>query len=159
MKKTIALVLVFGLLVASSWAAVNPKHTKPKRPPSEKKQKISPTFASQFGKVLTVEGAFVKKARTYHDQNIVKEPYKLKVFTVDGKALKRPVVIEYSLAEKQQPESGVTYRMRAYETLYAFGTPEGWSKTPQQFNYQLHYKLIVKGLQKVSSKAIRRLER
>ena len=56
---------------------------------------VRPKVAKEFGKPIVVTAEFVAKSNTYFDQNIVKEPFRLKVITVDGRKLKKEVLIEY----------------------------------------------------------------
>src|SRR5690242_16600582 len=56
---------------------------------------IRPLVAKEFGKPVVVNAEFVAKSNTYYEQNIVVEPFTLKVISVDGRRLKREVLIEY----------------------------------------------------------------
>ena len=45
--------------------------------------------------------------------------------------------------------AGITYRMKAYETLYTEGVPVGWGEGPTQINYYIVHQLRVKDLAKM----------
>jgi hypothetical protein len=87
---------------------------------------IRPVVASEFGKPITIRAEFVAKPNTYYDQNIVSEPYSLKVVEVEGRELKQPVLIEYRFhrfqigkRERDQIERpGIMQTFEAYESLY-----------------------------------------
>jgi hypothetical protein len=84
---------------------------------------VQPFVAAAFGKPVVVTGEFVAKSNAYYDQNILKEPFYLKVISVDGRVLKEDVRIQYLLEanekEKKQLERvGVVQEFEAYETLY-----------------------------------------
>lgn len=91
---------------------------------------VRPLVAGEFGNPVAVTAEFVAKPNTYYAQNIVKEPFLLRVISVDGRALKDVVVIEYLLeadsSEKKKLErAGIVQEFEAYETLYQpdFATP------------------------------------
>ncbi len=108
------------------------------------KQKIEPLLGSRFGELLTVEGRFIEKPNTYFAQNVIKQPYLFMITAVNGKPLSKPIAIEYQLSKKQKIIAGKVYRFKAYETIYPFGSPRGWSKLMHQFNYEIHHRLILK---------------
>jgi hypothetical protein len=140
-----ALLGVLAVLLAVGGAVVIAKDAAKKPSPDQNKEAVRPFIAEKFGKVITVEGVFVEKRQTYHDQNIVQEPYLLRVLAVDGKDLETPVTIEY-LAGNGRVENGVKYRMKAYETVYTMGAPAGWNKEPSQVVYYIYRQLIIKDL-------------
>jgi hypothetical protein len=84
---------------------------------------IRPVVAPEFGKQITVKAEFVPKSNTYHSQNLVREPYALKVVAVNGRTLKEPVLIEYTLQADGKDRArieqlGTPMLLEAYETLY-----------------------------------------
>lgn len=84
---------------------------------------VRPRVAPAFGTIIKIEARFVAKAQTYHAQNIVKEPFALEVTTVNGKALPKPIQIEYQLEETDKAKTatekpGAVQSFEAYETLY-----------------------------------------
>ncbi len=98
--------------------------------PVRAQEVVRPEVAREFGKPFTVRAEFVAKPPTYYDQNVVMEPYALKVISVDGRELKQPVLIEYRLpVEKKQriqiERPGIVRTFEAYESLYqpALATP------------------------------------
>src|SRR4051794_28504851 len=50
---------------------------------------VRPRVAKEFGKPIVVKAEFVAKPNTYYHQNIVKEPFILKVIAVDGQRLEQ----------------------------------------------------------------------
>jgi hypothetical protein len=111
-----ALISLFSLVVAVA--------------PTLAQEAIRPFVAPEFGKPVMVRAEFVPKSNTYYDQNIVSEPYTLKVVAVGGRELKEPVLIEYRLdAEKktrvQIERPGTIQNFEAYESLFqpAMATP------------------------------------
>jgi len=91
---------------------------------------IRPSVATEFGKPVVVRAEFVAKSNTYYDQNIVSEPYTLKVLAVDGRELKQAVLIEYRLHEEKKMRAkierpGSIQTFEGYESLYqpAMATP------------------------------------
>jgi hypothetical protein len=84
---------------------------------------IRPVIAPEFGKQITVKAEFVAKSNDYHSQNMVREPYTLKVVAVNGRTLKEPVLIEYKLqldgkARAKIEQLSTPMLLEAYETLY-----------------------------------------
>ena len=91
---------------------------------------VRPSVAASFGKQVVVHAEFVAKPNTYYAQNLVSEPYTLRVLAVDGLELREPVLIEYRLvtvsAQRSKIERlGGIQKFEAYETLYqpAIATP------------------------------------
>jgi len=65
---------------------------------------VRPRVASEFGKPVIVTCEFVTKPNTYYAQNWIKEPFTLKVITVNGQTLREAVLIEYNLkVTRDQP--------------------------------------------------------
>jgi hypothetical protein len=91
---------------------------------------------------------FVEKPNTCWAQKMVKEPYFIKVISVDGKKLKKAFTMEYSIGnsmkKKLEPQKDKKYKLLAYETIFSFGEPLEWNKWLAQFNYHIYHKLIVK---------------
>ena len=86
-------------------------------------QGVRPVVATEFGKPVVVTAEFVAKTNDYYSQNIISEPFTLKVISVNGAKLKEPILIEYKLEsgkkeEKRLEHAGVVYEFAAYETLY-----------------------------------------
>lgn len=99
-------------------------------PPAGAQEAIRPRVAAEFGQPVTVQAEFVAKSETYYAQNLVPEPYALKVIAVNGRSLKEPVLIEYKLqaGEKQRTKVervGEVMTFEAYESVYqpAFANP------------------------------------
>jgi hypothetical protein len=117
---------------------------------------ISTIIAPEFGKILTIEGRFVKKTeRRINDRQQFVEPCTseargkklafVEVLSVDGVELKNPVKMEYAIDyPKFHPEEGKVYELRAYETIISLGKPWGWDRRPAQYGYQAVNKLVVK---------------
>jgi hypothetical protein len=100
-------------------------------------ESIKPKIASEFGKHITVQAEFIPKPNDYYSQNIVAAPYTLKVFAVDGRKLKEPVIIEYNLhAEKKSRTKierlGASLTFEAYESLYQPGFARPWLAPGEQ---------------------------
>ena len=86
-------------------------------------QVVRPMATTEFGKPIVVTAEFVAKPNTYYSQNLVLEPFSLKVISVDGQKLKEEVLIEYKLEvgkreDKKLERTGVILEFEAYETLY-----------------------------------------
>ena len=84
---------------------------------------IRPKVAPAFGRPVVVRAEFVSKPNDYRSQNIVSEPFNLKIIAVDGKALKHPVIIEYRLhlrdSDKKRIELlALPQTFEAYEFIY-----------------------------------------
>src|SRR5688572_24753440 len=84
---------------------------------------IRPVVAHEFGKEITVKAEFVPKSNDYYSQNMVREPYALKVIAVNGRTLKEPVHIQYTFKVDEKSRAkveqlGVPVLLEAYETLY-----------------------------------------
>lgn len=84
---------------------------------------VRPCVASEFGKPVTVEVEFVAKPNTYYAQNVIAEPYALRVIAVNGRELGKPLLIEYRLladettkAQIEKPKNVRTFE--AYESVY-----------------------------------------
>jgi hypothetical protein len=97
---------------------------------TQAQEAVLPSVAPEFGKQVTVQAEFVAKSNTYYAQNLVSEPYVLRVVSVDGRHLPEPVLIEYRLLaeKKKRPKierSGIVQTFEAYESLYqpAFASP------------------------------------
>ncbi len=106
---------------------------------------IVPQFGVRFGEIVRIEAEFVSKPKTYHDQNIVKEPFLISVIAVNGHSLKKPIVMEYRATKEMSGlKEGKRYLLDAYEDIYTFGDPSGWEKEISQFNYRVIHQLIVK---------------
>ena len=93
-------------------------------------ESIRPIVSPEFGKPVTVRAEFVAKSNDYYSQNMVSAPYRLKVLAVDGRELKKPVLIEYNLRVEHEmrskiERSGIISNFEAYESLYqpAMATP------------------------------------
>ncbi len=91
---------------------------------------IRPVVAPAFGVPVVVTAEFVAKPNTYYAQNIVAEPFFLKVVSVDGRVLPAAVVIEYRLetsrkVAQQLVRADSVQEFEAYETLFqpAFANP------------------------------------
>jgi hypothetical protein len=94
---------------------------------------------------MHIEAEFVAKSNTYHDQNLVKEPYLIYVTSVNGQSLEKPIVMEYQRDPATAAfRSGRRYHLKAYETIHAIGVPRGWSEYPEQIDYQVVHRLVVK---------------
>lgn len=98
---------------------------------------IRPVVAAEFGTQITVKAEFFPKSNDYHSQNMVREPYTLKVVAVNGQTLREPVLIEYNLqvdgkdrTKIEQP--GITMLLEAYETLYQPSTATPWLRKGEQ---------------------------
>jgi hypothetical protein len=113
---------------------------------------VSPIIAPAFGKVITIEAKFIEKPNTYTAQNLFKEAFLIEVISVDGKKLKKPLSIEYTLGvpvkSDFKPTKNKIYKLLAYETIYSFGQPRKWKKFPAQFDYSIYHKLIIKPKEK-----------
>ncbi|MFC7336576.1 hypothetical protein ACFQY0_05250 [Haloferula chungangensis] len=105
------------------------------------KQVIEPMLGDKFGVAMVVELEFVEKPDTYFAQRIIKTEWMAKVISLDGKALKVPVEIEYA-SNKDSFKKGVCYRFLAYEDVYSHGPPKGWMAM-QQFNYGIRHRLVL----------------
>lgn len=87
-------------------------------------------MGKEFGKPLTVLVEFVEKSNSYYEQNIISEPYSLRVIAVNGHELGKPMLMEYRLligekerAQIERPKKLQT--LEAYESVYqpAMATP------------------------------------
>jgi hypothetical protein len=115
---------------------------------------IRPFVAPEFGKQITVKAEFVPKSNDYYSQNMVREPYTLKVVAVNGRTLKEPVLIEYMLkadeksrAKIEQP--GIPVVLEAYETLYQPQMATPWlGELEQGTDFALIHLLYVRPPQK-----------
>ncbi|QYY35626.1 hypothetical protein [Ruficoccus sp. ZRK36] len=104
---------------------------------------VKPRLLSAFGKVSKIEAYFVEKPDSYYAQNIVNEPFFLKVVAIDGQQLAEPVVIEYLGALPLDIQMSKRYPLRAYETLRPLGAPRGWEEYPSQIDYGVSTYLII----------------
>src|SRR3974390_2553021 len=98
---------------------------------------IRPIIAAEFGKQIVVQAEFVAKPNDYYSQNMVTEPYMLKVVAVNGQPLKEPVVIEYKLeADKRSAAKvehlGAVVTLDAYESVYQPSPATPWLGTGEQ---------------------------
>lgn len=92
---------------------------------------VRPIVASEFGKQITVKAEFVAKSNDYYSQNLVAEPYTLKVIAVNGKTMKEPIFIEYKLRVDEKARAkierlGVITTFEAYESLYQPASSTPW---------------------------------
>ncbi|MCI5135911.1 MAG: hypothetical protein D3920_12755 [Candidatus Electrothrix sp. AW2] len=90
--------------------------------PGSGQECIRPFVADAFGKPVVVTAEFVAKSKSYYDQNIVREPFSLKVFSVNGRVLKEAVIIRYFLEadkkkERKLERAGLVQEFEAYETI------------------------------------------
>jgi len=97
---------------------------------------IRPVVAKSFGAPCVVKAEFVAKDNSYYDQNMVSEPYTLKVTTVDGRPLKTAVLIAYRLEAKPSDakkirRTGVVLELEAYETLVQPINATPWLADPE----------------------------
>ena len=98
---------------------------------------VRPIIATEFGKQIVVRAEFVSKPNDYYSQNMVPEPYMLKVVAVNGQTLKEPVIIEYKLhAEKggaaKVEHLGAVVIFEAYESVYQPSTATPWLGAGEQ---------------------------
>ena len=121
---------------------------------TQAQEAVRPSVASEFGKQITVQAEFVAKSNTYYAQNLVSEPYVLRVVSVDGRQLQQSVLIEYRLVTEKKERSkieraGIVQTFEAYESLYqpAFSTP--WLADGEQgMSFALVHLLYVRPPQK-----------
>jgi hypothetical protein len=104
---------------------------------------VRPIVATEFGRPVIVTAEFVPKSNTYYAQNLVREPFFLKVISVDGRMLKEAVIIEYILeAEKEAKKlerAGSVQEFEAYETLYQPDFANPWLGDAEQgMGFALH---------------------
>jgi len=100
-------------------------------------ESIRPVVAPEFGKPVLVRAEFIAKGNDYHSQNIVSEPYTLKVLAVNGHDLKEPVLIEYRLHTEEKNRTkvermGLISIFEAYETIYQPGMATPWLPEGEQ---------------------------
>lgn len=115
---------------------------------------IRPIVAAEFGTQITVNAEFVSKSNGYRSQNIVREPYTLKVVAVNGRKLREPVFIEYKLqvddknrTKIEQP--GTIILLEAYETLDQPPNATPWLREGEQgSNFHLVHLLYIRPPQK-----------
>ena len=98
---------------------------------------LHPTVAFEFGKQLTVQAEFVAKPNDYYSQNLVPEPYMLKVVAANGTNLKESVLIEYKLQTDERKRAtierpGVVVTFEAYESVYQPSLATPWLAPAEQ---------------------------
>jgi hypothetical protein len=98
---------------------------------------VRPIVATEFGKPIVVRAEFVAKPNDYYSQNMVTEPYMLKVVAVNGQPLKEPVIIEYKLHADKGGAAKVEHRgtvvtFEAYESVYQPSTATPWLGAGEQ---------------------------
>ncbi|HWA26141.1 MAG TPA: hypothetical protein VG734_10795 [Lacunisphaera sp.] len=98
---------------------------------------IRPAIASESGNPVVVQAEFVAKPNDYYSQNMVVEPYALKVVAVNGRALEQPVLMEYNLHLQGKERARIERRgsvatFEAYESLYQPGIATPWLADGQQ---------------------------
>lgn len=112
------------------------------------RQVLSPAVAERFGEIVEIEAVFVAKPNTYHAQNMVDEPYFLRVERISGKAVDPPVTIEYRYDAPPGATpvfvAGKSYRLKAFETLSPLGAPRGWGNEAAQLDFQIMRRLVIK---------------
>lgn len=107
---------------------------------SAKDSAIKPLVAPAFGELFIAEVEFVDKGHSYIEQNIIKTPWSAKVHSVNGVALKKPIVMECRTAIVKVVK-GRRYKLTAYEDFYSLGTPRGWTKMTEQITYMVLHRL------------------
>jgi len=104
---------------------------------TQAQETVRPSVASEFGKQITVQAEFVAKMNTYYAQNLVSEPYMLRVVAVDGRQLQQPVLIEYRLQGEKKKRAGIerlgkVQTFEAYESLYQPTVANPWLAEREQ---------------------------
>ena len=105
-------------------------------------------------KPVIVTAEFVAKPKTYYNQNIVKEPFSLKVLSVDGRVLKEAVIIRYFLeADKKEERKleriGLVQEFEAYETLRQPISATPWlGEREQGTGFYLEHLLHIRAMNK-----------
>ena len=107
------------------------------------KESLTPKLSDQFGEVFNVTIEFVEKPNTYYAQNIVKAKWFAKVKAVNGKALEKPIVMEYR-SHGRKFKKGSTVILRAYEDIESSGVNREWDGVVMQFNYGISHFLRVR---------------
>jgi hypothetical protein len=111
---------------------------------------VRPIVALKFGQPVVITGEFVDKPNDYYSQNMVPEPYSLRVLSTDGKTLAVPVVIEYKLEAAKGLRSkiehpGAVQTFEAYESLYQPLTSKPWGEEWEQGSgFALHHVLHIR---------------
>jgi len=109
------------------------------------KETVVPLIGSRFGEIVRIEAEFIPKANTYHDQNIVKEPFLISVLVVNGQSLKKPIVMEYRSSGKvPEFKNDKRYQLEAYETIYVEGAVRGWDDEIAQVDYQICHVIVIR---------------
>jgi hypothetical protein len=111
------------------------------------KESLTPRLSDEFGKVFNVTIEFVEKPRTYYAQNIVKAKWFAKVKAVNGRALKKPIVMEYR-SHGEAFKKGSILTLRAYEDIESSGVNREWDGVVRQFNYGISHFLRIRTLTK-----------
>jgi hypothetical protein len=117
---------------------------------------IRPAIAAEFGTQITVKAEFVAKSNDYYSQNMVREPYTLKVVAVNGRTLRKPVLIEYKLQVEDKDRTkieqlGTSLLLEAYETVYQPPTATPWLRNGEQgSSFHLTHLLHIRPPQKNS---------
>lgn len=109
--------------------------------------RIEPQVCKEFGKVTHIEGEFIEKNNDYHSQNIAREAYSLKVLSVDGIKLDKPIIIEYVRDFEAEVNPGKIYKLLCFETSYTIGDPTGWYDYSSQVNYRVVNFLVIKPME------------
>ena len=110
---------------------------------AQAKEGLSPKFSDKFGEVIDITVEFVEKPNTYYAQNIVKAKWFAKVKAVNGKPLKKPILMEYR-GEDKSFQKGSTTTLRAYEDIESSGVNREWDGVVRQFNYGISHFLRVR---------------
>jgi len=110
---------------------------------------VRPRVAIEFGKPVVVTAEFVARTNTYYAQNVVGEPFTLRVIFVNGQKLSEAVLIEYKLeadkkTTKELEQTDVVREFEAYETVYQPSSATPWLEGAQGTGFYLNHLLHIR---------------
>jgi hypothetical protein len=102
--------------------------------------KITPTLKSGFGKIITIIGDIINDKDTLQRSDLGKKI--IKVHSINGKTLKKPVIISLSyskFSEVKIPDRSTSVALRGYESGHFTGTPQDAFKDISIVATSLHH--------------------